>query len=146
MGEWGVGTKKKKSKSECYLFEADLHPFTSRGLDTPITGITDLKTLFVFLLWPHPLPHPPTPSHDQPQYSPDNKNHIKDLSYLCDSEVIIRLLSLPRWGPIRVINMFVLYHFIFFILSFFDSFFQNTKVFYFCFVFSCTVKKYNKLE
>ena len=64
-----------------------------------------LKThLFPSLARPSPLP-PPTP----PIYSPDNRAHItsKDLSYLSDYVVIIRLLSLHRWGPIAIRNFWI---------------------------------------
>ena len=40
------------------------------------------------------------PSHDQPQYTV-LITHIKGLSDLSGNEVIIRMLSLPWWGPVR---------------------------------------------
>ena len=61
-----------------------------------------LRSIFSFFGYTHP--HPPPPrllSWSAWTYSPDNRAHIKGLSYLRDYEVIIRILGLPKWGPIR---------------------------------------------
>ena len=60
-----------------------------------LEGDGSIKDTFFFLLWLDP------PLMISLIFSPDNRVHIKDLSYLNDYVVIIRMLSLLRWGLIR---------------------------------------------